>query len=61
VPYDVNLAGKDDDKSWTNLAGGEDHFALGKVSRFTEPAHPLDLRGIEIGMHLVAPALKDRL
>ena len=53
--------GKDDDKSWTNLAGGEDHFALRKVSRFTEPAHPLDLRGIEIGNHLVAPALKDRL
>jgi hypothetical protein len=57
VPDDINLAGKDDDKSWTNLAGGEDRFALGKAAGFTEPTHPLDLEGIELGKHLVAPSL----
>jgi hypothetical protein len=60
VPDDINLAGKDDNKSWTNLAGGEDRLALRKVARFTEPTHPLDLERIELGKHLVAPPLENR-
>ena len=61
VPDDVKLAGKDDDKCWANLTGGDDHLVLGKGSSFAEPAHPLDLQRIELGKHLIAPALKDRL
>ena len=57
---DVDLAGEDDDKPWANLTGGDDHFVLRKVPRFTEPAHPLDLQGIELRKHLVASAFKDR-
>ena len=46
--------------SMDNLTGGDDHFALRKVSRFTEPTHPLDLQRIELGKHLVTSAFKDR-
>jgi hypothetical protein len=60
VPDDVDLAGKNDDQSWANLTGGEDHVAFRKVSRLTEPTHPLDLQRIELGKHLVASAFKDR-
>ena len=32
-----------------------------KGRHFSEPAHPLDLQRIEIGKHLIAPPLDDRL
>jgi hypothetical protein len=41
------------------LAGGEDRFALRKAAGLSEPTHPLDLEGVELGEHLVAPSLEN--
>ncbi len=58
---DVDLAGQDDDKPGTDLAGCEQRLAGGKGANFAEPAHPLDLDRIEIGKHLIATPLDNRL
>ena len=45
----------------TDLTGGKERLAGRKGAYFAEPAHPLDLDWIEIGKHLIAPLLDNRL
>jgi hypothetical protein len=61
APGDVDYAGKDDHKSGTNMSGRKDRFAGGKAADLAEPTRPFDLKWIEIGEHLVAPPLENRL
>ncbi len=58
---DFDLAARYDNQPGADLAGGEELVAGLKRAALAEAAHALDLERLEIGEHLIASLLGDRL
>jgi hypothetical protein len=58
---DIDLAGQDDGQAFAHLADLGQRLARPIGAHLAEPAHPLDLRVLQRGKHLVASRVDDRL
>src|SRR6185369_3450462 len=55
-----DMPGQDDDETEARPTGRGERLARAKAADRAEPAHPLDLRRLQVREHLGAPRLEDR-
>src|ERR1700722_7308034 len=61
APRHVDLAGQDDDEAVGDMARREQRLAGGVGANLSETAYPFEFQRIELGKHLIAPPVDDRL
>jgi hypothetical protein len=58
---DVNVAGQDYERSWRNVAGGDDALTRCVRPAFAEPCQPINLRQLKHREHLIVSNLGKRM
>jgi hypothetical protein len=61
VLSDIHPSGQDDRETWTDMADLHERLAGTIRADLAEPAHALDIRGLQNRKHLVAARVDDRL